>query len=167
MITLITGGTRSGKSKEAERRALALSPRPTYLATATIQDEEMADRVRRHKERRQSHWNNIEEPLWLGNMNIEGQVVLLDCLTLWCTNVFFHVGEDTDKAFAFIKEQWEQLKKQSATIIIVSNEIGMGGISANAMMRKFTDLQGWINQFIASEADEVILMISGIPVQIK
>lgn len=168
MITLITGGTRSGKSREAERIALARSPHPTYLATAKVLDEEMADRVRRHHERRQHQWHNIEEPLWLGQLDsLKGQVVLLDCLTLWSTNVFFHVGEDPDEALVFIKEQWAEMRPKVSDMILVTNEIGMGGISPNAMMRKFTDLQGWVNQFFAAQADEVILMVSGIPVKIK
>lgn len=166
-LILITGGTRSGKSSEAERRALALSSRPTYLATATVQDEEMADRVRRHQERRADKWDTIEEPLWLGRLDLSGKVVLVDCLTLWTTNVFFHVGEDVDKALAFIKEQLEELLSHPATYIFVTNEIGMGGVSGNAMMRKFADLQGWVNQHVASLSNEVVLMVSGIPLRVK
>lgn len=167
MIILITGGARSGKSVEAERIALSLSGTPTYLATATIGDEEMADRVRRHQERRGRQWKTIEEPLLLGTLNITGDVVLLDCLTLWTTNVFFHCGEDIDASLAFIRTQFEQLIAHNATFVVVTNEIGMGGISDNEIMRKFTDLQGWVNQYVAKLAEEVIFMVSGIPVTIK
>ena len=127
----------------------------------------MADRVRRHQERRADKWETIEEPLWLGRLDLSGKVVLVDCLTLWTTNVFFHVGEDVDKALAFIKEQLKELLSHPATYIFVTNEIGMGGVSSNAMMRKFSDLQGWVNQYVASLSDEVVLMVSGIPLKIK
>lgn len=165
---MVTGGTRSGKSEEAERRALSLSDRPVYLATATVQDEEMAERVRRHQERRRERWINLEEPLHLGRFDFDRRVVLLDCLTLWCTNVFFEMGEDVDRTLDFMKQELQRLvANPSVTYIMVTNELGMGGVSPNAMMRKFADLQGWLNQYVAAMADEVVLMISGIPVKIK
>lgn len=168
MIILITGGARSGKSREAERRALQLSPHPTYLATATIGDDEMADRVRRHQERRGIQWHTIEEPIHIGAVEVKGEVVLLDCLTLWATNVFFHCGEDIDKALHFLQEEFDKLTAhRTTTFIVVTNEIGMGGVSSNALVRKFTDLQGWLNQYVAEQADEVVLMVSGIPMTIK
>lgn len=167
MITLITGGARSGKSTEAERRALALSSHPTYLATAEARDLEMQTRIRLHQKRRGDNWRTIEEPIHLGQIDCTGEVVLLDCLTLWTTNVFFMMGEDIDKALSFIKKEFESLISHQATYIIVTNEVGMGGISDNAMMRKYTDLQGWVNQHIAHKADEVILMVSGLPLKVK
>lgn len=97
-----------------------------------------------------------------------GDVVLLDCLTLWATNVFFHCKEDPDESLTFLQEQFDKLTRDKATtFIVVTNEIGMGGISSNALVRKFTDLQGWLNQYVAALADEVVLMVSGIPVTIK
>lgn len=167
MIILITGGARSGKSTEAERRALALSDHPTYLATAEARDGEMKDRIRRHQERRGNNWRTIEEPVHLGQLDCTGKVVLLDCLTLWTTNVFFMMREDIDKALDFLKEEFARLVNHPATYIVVTNEVGMGGVSDNAMMRKYTDLQGWVNQHIAQQADEVIFMVSGIPLKVK
>lgn len=167
MIILITGGARSGKSTEAEQRALSLSEHPTYLATAEARDGEMKDRIDRHQQRRGDRWHTIEEPIHLGQLDCTGEVVLLDCLTLWTTNVFFMMGEDIDKALAFIKEEFARLISHPATYIVVTNEVGMGGVSDNAMMRKYTDLQGWVNQHIARLADEVIFMVSGIPIKAK
>ncbi|MBR8729526.1 bifunctional adenosylcobinamide kinase/adenosylcobinamide-phosphate guanylyltransferase [Porphyromonas levii] len=167
MIILITGGARSGKSTEAERRALALSDHPIYLATAEARDGEMKDRIRRHQERRGNNWRTIEEPVHLGQLDCTGKVVLLDCLTLWTTNVFFMMREDIDKALDFLKEEFARLVNHPATYIVVTNEVGMGGVSDNAMMRKYTDLQGWVNQHIAQQADEVIFMVSGIPLKVK
>lgn len=167
MIILITGGARSGKSTEAERRALELSAHPIYIATAEARDGEMKDRIRRHQERRGDAWRTIEEPLHLGKIDCTGEVVLLDCLTLWSTNVFFKMNEDIDLALSFIKEEFAKLISHPATYIIVTNEIGMGGVSENAMMRKYTDLQGWVNQYVAHESDKVLFMVSGYPVTVK
>lgn len=165
---MVTGGQRSGKSVFAESLAMRLSARPTYLATARVIDEEMARRVEVHKERRKDSWRNIEEPLYAGNLSfMNNEVVLIDCLTLWATNWFFKEHEDAGKASASIKGQIELLAQNEATFIIVTNEVGLGGVSANAMQRRFADLQGEINQYVAGMAEEVYMTISGIPVKIK
>ncbi len=166
-IILITGGSRSGKSSYAEQLALELSDRPVYLATARIWDAEFRERVRRHQERRGPQWTNIEEEKQLSRHALAGRVVLVDCLTLWCTNFFFDLQSDVDRALAEAKAELDRFTAQDATFILVTNEIGMGGTSENEVQRKFTDLQGWMNQYAASLADEVILMVSGIPVKIK
>ena len=166
-IIMITGGQRSGKSEEAERRALQLSDNPVYMATAKVLDDEFRERVRRHQERRGPQWTNIEEEVTLSRHHIEGRVVLIDCVTLWLTNIFFQNGEDTDRALDAAKMEFDRFTAQDATFLFVTNEIGMGGTSDNAIQRKFTDLQGWMNQYAAASADEVILMVSGIPVKIK
>lgn len=166
-ITLVTGGQRSGKSTYAERLALERSGNPVYLATATIGDEEMAERVRRHRERRGPQWVNLEEPIFLSKLDLEGMTVLIDCLTLWTTNIFFDQNEDTDCALQALKDEFDRLTRQEADYILVTNEIGMSGISPNPMARKFTDLLGFFNQYVAARADEVVLMVSGIPVKIK
>ena len=166
-IILITGGTRSGKSTFAEQMALEKCATPVYLATATVRDEEFRDRVARHQARRGPEWTTVEEPLYLSQHDFSDRVVLVDCVTLWSTNAFFHAQEQVDDALDFLKKQFAQLVQQAATFIFVTNEIGLGGIADNEMMRKFTDLQGWMNQFVASQADEVYLMVSGIPVKIK
>ncbi len=166
-IILITGGQRSGKSKTAEEMALRLSPNPVYLATAHIWDEEFRERVRRHQERRGPQWTNIEEEINLSLHNMTGRVVVSDCVTLWLTNFFFANNSDVDKSLELAKAEFDQFTKPDATYLFVTNEIGLGGVSENAIQRKFTDLEGWMNQYIASKADEVILMVSGIPLKVK
>ena len=166
-IILITGGARSGKSSYAERLALSLSPNPVYLATSRIWDEEFRQRVLRHQANRGPEWTNIEEEKELSRHSLEGRVVLIDCVTLWCTNYFFDLEADTDKALTAVKAEFDRLTQQDATHIFVTNENGMGGTSENLIQRKFTDMQGWMNQYIASRANRVILMVSGIPVKVK
>ena len=166
-IILITGGARSGKSTYAEKLALELSPTPVYLATARIWDEEFRQRVIRHQERRGPEWTNIEEEKELSRHRLEGRVVLIDCITLWCTNFFFDLHSDTDRALAAAKAEFDCFTAQDATFIFVTNEIGMGGTSENELQRKFTDMQGWMNQYVAARADEVILMVSGIPLTVN
>lgn len=165
-IILITGGARSGKSTEAERLALSLSDNPVYMATAHIWDEEFRHRVTLHQQRRGSQWTNIEEEKQLSRHHLEGRVVLIDCITLWLTNFFFEL-KDIDKTLQAAKEEFDKLTSQDATFIFVTNEIGCGGVNTDRVQRQFTDLQGWMNQYVASKADKVILMVSGIPVTIK
>ncbi len=166
-VILITGGSRSGKSSYAEQLALSLSDAPVYLATARIWDDEFRERVRRHKERRGPQWTNLEEEKYLSLHDLADRVVVIDCMTLWATNFFFDLDSDVDAALAALKAEFDRFTNQDATFLFVTNEIGMGGVSDNAVQRHFTDLQGWMNQYVASHADEVILMVSGIPVKIK
>lgn len=166
-IILITGGARSGKSSYAEKLALSLSPNPVYLATARIWDEEFRKRVIRHQEIRGPEWTIIEEEKILSRHSLPDRTILIDCVTLWCTNYFYDLDADTDRALTDIKAEFDRFTAQDATFIFVTNEIGMGGTSVNEIQRKFTDMQGWMNQYIAGRADEVILMVSGIPVKIK
>lgn len=166
-LILVTGGARSGKSTFAEQIALKMSSHPIYLATATVLDEEFRDRVNRHQARRGPEWTTVEEPLFLGDLAFSSDVILLDCLTLWSTNAFFHCHEETDKTLDFLKNEFARLLPSTGTLIAVTNEIGMGGVSDNPLVRKFTDLQGWMNQYVASLADEVYLLVSGIPLKIK
>ena len=166
-IILITGGQRSGKSTKAENLALSLSVNPVYVATAKVWDEEFRERVRRHQERRGPEWTNIEEEMYLSHHDMSGRVVVIDCVTLWLTNFFFFNDEDVNRSLEAAKQEFEAFTVHDATYIFVTNEIGSGGVSDNAIQRKFTDLQGWMNQYIASIADEVILMVSGIEVKVK
>lgn len=166
-IILITGGQRSGKSSYAEKLALSLSLHPVYMATSRIWDEEFRQRVLCHQERRGPEWTNIEEEKTLSRHELEGRVVLIDCVTLWCTNFFFDLDANVDAALQAIKQEFDNFTNQNATFIFVTNEIGSGAVSENAVQRRFTDLQGWMNQYIASKADQVYLMISGIAVAIK
>lgn len=171
-IILITGGQRSGKSVFAEQMALRLSASPVYIATAHIWDDEFRKRVDKHKERRGSQWTNIEEEKLLGGINIYNKVAVIDCLTLWCTNFYFELsnGNDTpdiSKILSRVEEEFDKFTAQDATFIFVTNEIGSGGVSDNSVQRHFTDLLGWLNQYVASKADDVYLTVSGIPVKIK
>ncbi len=174
-IILITGGQRSGKSSRAEELALSLSDHPVYLATAHIWDEEFSERVRRHQERRGPQWTNIEEEMTLSKHDVTGRVVVIDCVTLWLTNILYseelRVKSEEfatlNSSLNLAKAEFDKFTETDATYIFVTNEIGSGGVSDNALQRKFTDLQGWMNQYIASKADEVILMVSGLPVVIK
>jgi len=166
-ITLITGGQRSGKSSYAQKLALTLSLNPVYVATSAVWDEEHRQRIERHKADRGAEWTNIEELKELQNINVEGRVVVIDCVTLWSTNFFSEYEGDTLQSLEAITSRFDQFVQQDAHFIFVTNEIGLGGISANDLQRRFTDLIGWVNQYIASKSDEVILMVSSIPMKIK
>lgn len=166
-IILITGGQRSGKSTKAEELALSLSEEPVYVATAHVWDDEFRERVRRHQQRRGPQWTNIEEELHLSHHDLTGRVVVIDCVTLWLTNFFFANNSDVDKSLELAKSEFDKFTQPEATYIFVTNEIGSGGVSDNALQRQFTDLQGWMNQYIAARADEVFLMVSGIAVEVK
>jgi adenosylcobinamide kinase/adenosylcobinamide-phosphate guanylyltransferase len=166
-IILITGGQRSGKSTRAETLALSLSDHPVYVATAHVWDDEFRERVRRHQERRGPQWTNIEEEMLLSRHDMTGRVMVIDCVTLWLTNFFFANDSNVDQSLEQAKAEFDTFTRHDAIYIFVTNEIGLGGVSENAIQRKFTDLQGWMNQYIAARADEVILMVSGLPIKIK
>ena len=166
-IILVTGGQRSGKSRYAQERALSLTDRPVYLATSRIWDEEHRRRIEHHKRDRGPEWTNLEEEKFLTRHSLAGRVVVVDCVTLWCTNFFFDNQADTERSLSEIKEEFLRFTDQQACFIFVTNEIGLGGVSPDELQRKFTDLQGWVNQFISSQADEVVCMISGLPLPLK
>lgn len=166
-IHLITGGERSGKSSYAEQLALEASPNPIYMATARIWDDEFRERVRLHQERRGSEWENIEEEKYPSRYELQGRVVLLDCVTLWATNYFFDHEGEVEPALSLLKEEFDRLAEHECHLVIVTNEIGLGGVSLDKTQRRFTSLQGWLNQYIAQRADRVTMMISGLPLQVK
>lgn len=166
-IILITGGQRSGKSSYAQKLALQLDPSPVYMATSRVWDEEHKQRILRHQADRGPEWTNIEEEKTLSKHEISGRVVLIDCITLWLTNFFFDNKGDVDLSLEQAKEEFDKLLEKDATLVVVTNEIGLGGMPENELQRKFSDLQGWMNQHIASKAQQVTLMVSGIPVNIK
>jgi len=163
----ITGGARSGKSKYAMELALQLSPTPLYIATARRWDAEFEHRIQRHVADRGSSWVALEVEKDINAIKLNGSVAVLDCITLWLTNFFVDNNHDVDKTLKQTREQLDEFIKQESTIFIISNEIGMGVHAATEAGRKFTDLQGWINQYLAEKAERVILMVSGIPVTIK
>lgn len=166
-IIYITGGQRSGKSRFAQNLAKRLSENPVYLATAHIWDDDFRARVQRHQNDRGPEWENIEEETNISRLNLDGRVVLLDCITLWLTNFFFQSDYQPDLTLEKAKAEWTRFKEKDLTLIVVSNEIGMGVHAESEASRKFADLQGWMNQQIAADADEAYLLVSGIPIKLK
>lgn len=164
---LITGGQRSGKSSYAQRLALQMAQNPVYLATSRVWDDDHRQRILRHQIDRDERWTNIEEEKNLSKHDFGNRVVLVDCVTLWLTNFFFDNQSDVDKSLDEAKAEFDLLAGQRGTFIMVTNEIGLGGHGENELQRKFTDLQGWMNQFIAARSQEVYLMVAGIPLKVK
>lgn len=163
----ITGGARSGKSSYAMKLAKQLSPNPIYLATARHWDDDFERRIERHKSERDESWTCLEEEKNLSRHDFDGKVVVVDCVTLWLTNYFVDFKNDIEQSLDAIKVEVAKLKIQNATFIIIGNEIGMGVHAETEIGRKFTDLQGWANQYIAQEAENVVFMVSGIAMTIK
>lgn len=143
------------------------SDNPVYVATARQFDEEFKQRVRRHQQERDHRWTSLEEEKYLSRLDLAGKVVVIDCITLWLTNFFIDLRYDVDACLEACREEIDTLCRQNALLLIVSNEIGMGVHAETEMGRKFTDLQGWMNQYIASRAATVLLMVSGIPLTVK
>lgn len=167
MIIYITGGARSGKSRYAQEKALQLTDNPVYVATARIWDNDFAQRVERHKKDRGPEWTLFECEQHIELLPLDNRVVVIDCITLWLTNIFIQNGEDIEKSLNAFKMQVDGVAAKSGFFIIISNEIGMGGHGQTEMGRKFTDLQGWANQYVASLAEEAIFMVSGLPLYLK
>ncbi|VXA91712.1 Adenosylcobinamide kinase/adenosylcobinamide phosphate guanyltransferase [Flavobacterium sp. 9AF] len=168
MIYLITGGERSGKSGYGQNLALSLSENPMYVATARNWDGDFQKRIDRHQKDRDEHWMNIEKEKHLSEIDFSGKVALIDCVTLWLTNFFVDTKNDVEACLEQAKKEIELiLEQKDITVIIITNEIGMGVHAATHVGRKFTELQGWMNQYLAKKADKVVLMVSGIPVPIK
>ena len=166
-VTLITGGVRSGKSSYAQRMASERASNPVYLATSRVWDEEYRQRIERHKADRGPQWTTVEEERALSRHDFTGRTVVVDCVTLWCTNFFFEHQSEVIPSLEAIKDEFDRFTSQDATFIFVTNEIGLGGIAENKLQRLFADLQGGVNQYIASHADDVYFVVSGIPVKIK
>ena len=166
-IIFITGGTRSGKSSFAIKLAEQNSDSPVYLATARIWDDDFKERVKRHQDDRDKKWHTIEEEKSIDKLNIGGKTVVLDCITLWLTNIFHDNQYNLDKSLAEAKKIWDNFIQQDFELIAVSNEIGLSIHPENKTARKFTDLQGFMNQYIASCSVHAYLVVSGIPIKIK
>ena len=177
--TLILGGARSGKSRYAQELASRLSEVVLFVATGEALDEEMAEKIAIHRRSRPSNWRTIEIPLGLGtaiNREIRNEeVVLLDCLTLLVSNVISQcsANEDVDLELANDKLSHELIelvgciRNLSARFIVVSNEVGMGLVPANKLGRGYRDLLGRANQELAQFADEVLMMVAGLPMVVK
>ncbi|HEY7321492.1 MAG TPA: bifunctional adenosylcobinamide kinase/adenosylcobinamide-phosphate guanylyltransferase [Candidatus Binatia bacterium] len=168
-IILITGGGRSGKSRYAEQRALTMGSKVLYVATAEAHDQEMAQRIAEHKQRRAAQWRTIEEPLELAEtlLRERGQTdcALVDCLTLWFSNLLIRHGDKL--ASAKVKELIEELPQLNFHLLFVTNEVGWGIVPDNLLGRQFRDLAGRANQQIAQAANEVVLLVAGIPIIAK
>jgi adenosylcobinamide kinase/adenosylcobinamide-phosphate guanylyltransferase len=167
MTIFITGGERSGKSRYAQNRALTLSENPVYVATARHWGGDFEDRIRSHQQERGSEWTKYEEEKQVSTLPLQHKVVVIDCVTLWLTNYFTDFKSDVQQSLAAFKKEIDVLHTMNATFLIVSNEIGMGIHAATEVGRKFVELQGWANQYVAALSEEVIFMISGIPLQVK
>ena len=169
-MIVITGGCRSGKSRFALDYANRHFSKRLYLATAEILDEEMARRVEKHQKARGPEWRTVEEPAEIvdriSEWEDETEVILLDCMTLWLSNLLLRWNDETR-----IMEEVERLrtaiKGSPATFLLVTNEVGMGIVPNDPLGRRFRDLSGMVNQKIAEAADTVIFMVSGIPMFLK
>jgi adenosylcobinamide kinase/adenosylcobinamide-phosphate guanylyltransferase len=164
-LTLVLGGTRSGKSRYAESLIARHPPPWLYVATAEAGDAEMAARIAAHKARRGDGWTTIEVPRDLAETLAEhaSMPVLVDCLTLWLTNLML-AGADIDAKFARLEQA---LEKPRNPVVLVANEVGSGVVPENALARRFRDLQGWLNQRLAARADRVVLVVAGLPLFVK
>jgi adenosylcobinamide kinase/adenosylcobinamide-phosphate guanylyltransferase len=167
LIALLIGGARSGKSRHAQRVAERLSPAPVMLATSRVYDDDHAARIARHKADRGPQWTTIEEPTRLARSELAGRVVVVDCVTLWLTNLASDAGWKLDAAHAAAREELARALAIDATWIFVSNELGMAPHAATEVARKFVDVQGFLNQEIAARADTVALLVAGIAVPVK
>ena len=167
LTTLVLGGARSGKSAFAERMIADSNLAPVYLATATAGDEEMKDRIAHHRSRRGPGWTTVEEPLALidalAQVSQPGRAVLVDCLTLWLSNLM-HAGADIDEATDALLQS---LDGYASPVVFVSNEVGLGIVPETALGRAFRDAQGRLNMRMAERADRVILMAAGLALIMK
>ena len=163
----ISGGQRSGKSRYAQDLALQLSPRPVYLATSRAWDDDHRQRIARHVADRDARWVTLGEEKYLSRLDLTGRMVVLDCVTLWLTNFFTDADYDVETALGQAQAEFDKLLTQECTLLVISNEIGMGLHATTEAGRKFTDLQGWLNQYIAQRADHAIFMVSGLPLTVQ
>jgi adenosylcobinamide kinase/adenosylcobinamide-phosphate guanylyltransferase len=165
-IILITGGARSGKSTRAESRARAYAGQPVYIATAEALDCEMSERIARHRARRGQDWLEREVPLELVTALTETDGAgarLVDCLTLWLSNLLHAERDWTTEA----RKLADALGRQMSPIVLVTNEVGLGIVPDNALARQFRDAAGILNQMIARVADEVEFVVAGLPMRVK
>lgn len=164
---LVLGGARSGKSRYAQARAEAVSGQRIYCATAQAHDDEMRDRIARHQADRSAGWRTIETPLALPEAvraQSGGEAVLLvDCLTLWATNLIL-AARDAEAATAAL---CDAIRMFEGHVILVANEVGLGIVPDNALARRFRDVAGQMNQAVAATADEVVLITAGLPLTLK
>lgn len=166
-LTLVLGGARSGKSRYAEELVSALNPPWIYVATASAHDDEMRERIAAHQLRRDSRWSTVDAPVELAaavrELGARGQGVLIDCFTLWLSNVML-AGRDVRQEIDLLVDA---LADASGPIVAVSNEVGLGIVPDNALARAFRDAQGRLNENIAAMADQVVFIAAGLPLVLK
>ena len=169
-LIFITGGTRSGKSRFAVNLAKQLASRVTFVATAIPKDEEMRERIRRHQNDRPAHWRTVEEgknlPPVLSQLDASCQLVVIDCLSFLISNLLLDNTEE-DNIIKQVRETASKALHLRPTFIVVSNEVGYGVVPPTRLGRSFRDICGRANQIMAEQAQEVYLVISGIPMRIK
>jgi adenosylcobinamide kinase/adenosylcobinamide-phosphate guanylyltransferase len=170
-IIFVIGGCRSGKSNHALQTAEKMPEnRKIYIATCVPQDDEMKQRVAKHQKQRSQNWVTVEEPLRLPEAILANSanagVVLVDCLTLWVSNLLMETG-DEKKIEGTISQLIDALEKATCPIVLVSNEVGTGIVPENELARQYRDLIGLVNQAAAKTAGKVIWMVAGIPVTVK
>lgn len=170
-IVFVTGGARSGKSRFAQSLAEQREGPLLYVATAAVGDVEMAERIRLHREARGDRWRTLEEPLDLAGKVPEASMrsggVLVDCVTLWLTNLLFHHGEEKGAVLAEVDRFIGTFPRITAPLFLVSNELGSGIVPENRLARLFRDLAGEANQRLAAAADEAYLVAAGLPLRLK
>jgi adenosylcobinamide kinase/adenosylcobinamide-phosphate guanylyltransferase len=171
-LTLILGGTRSGKTSFAQAAALRLTDNPIYVATARVWDGDFAARVARHKADRGPEWRSLECEKRLSELKLPRRsVVVVDCVTLWLTNFIIDADGDREQTLEESQREWEAFAagpaKSAAHLIVVSNELGLGVHPPEELGRKFADVQGFTNQRLAASAQRVVLMVAGIPMYVK
>ena len=163
----VLGGARSGKSRYAQSRAEAMADNPVFVATAEAFDDEMRERIARHRADRDARWRTVEAPRDLpaaiDALNGDKAVVLVDCLTLWVSNLLL---ADADIPLAG-RELCAAIARFEGTLILVANEVGLGIVPDNALARQFRDAAGQLNQSVAAAADEVVLLTAGLPLTLK
>jgi adenosylcobinamide kinase/adenosylcobinamide-phosphate guanylyltransferase len=171
---LITGGARAGKSSYAQKLASDINGKVLFVATAEAKDEDMRLRIEKHKKSRPSNWQTLESPFELAGAisekDGEYQVIVIDCITMLVSNVMLGAVDERSAESAVINEidaLIKVMKSKSSAYILVSNEVGLGIVPDNELARNYRDLLGRANQLLARYADEVYLMVAGIPVKIK
>lgn len=166
---LVLGGARSGKSTYAEQCAIGSGRPKLYIATATRSDDEMRERIDHHINRRDDSWQTIEEPVAVAPILLDARwekhVILVDCLTLWLSNVM--TGEQSDKTQQERNALVNAVRGSRAHIILVSNEVGLGIVPMHPLARKFRDEAGWLHQSLAKECGRVVFMAAGLPMFLK
>lgn len=167
----VIGGCRSGKSKYALDAAEGMpGDKKIFIATCLPKDEEMKQRIARHQEQRSQTWTTVEEPVHLHEsitkISRKATVILVDCLTLWVTNIMLEAG-DAKKIESHVSKLKHALTAADCPVILVSNEVGTGIVPENKLARQFRDVMGQVNQAVAQYANKVVWMVAGIPVTIK